>query len=129
MEFEFSMKGGINVWIIKENIENVKTGGYPDNLLTDFIIFETKNNNGYYCSFCETPVYFCSRNDLWVDQIYEPLLSWVNEKFTPDNYLCIYADDGEFNWSGSKILSSIHINEDVMLNHRIYCKPLVEREN
>ena len=115
----FSSYGEVNVYALRD-IKKFE-------LMTDFFFAEAKEESGYYCSFCETPVYFKDRHVLWEDHIYEPLLEWANANILPDNYLCIY-EVRTHGSSWTKILPSTDIENDKDLEYRILCKPIINQE-
>jgi hypothetical protein len=121
----FSKSGSVNAYAIKDVEKKHIFTQENAELLTDFFFAEARDAKGYYCSFCEDPVYFNDRHSIWLDHVYEPLLKWANEKLVTTNYLCIYRGDG---WGGTKILSNIQVNNDVMLKQRVFCKPIINKE-
>lgn len=77
-------------------------------ILIDFDVVEKHNGYGqYFCSECKPPEMFGSRQDLWVNHSFEPLLEWCNENFRRNKWLYFFGRDGHFThaaiWHSDKL--------------------------
>lgn len=86
LSITFNKSGIINVWCWSDKKWTI----FNADILTDFDITERKNDQGYYCDGCDPSTFYKTRQMLWDNKVFEPLLKWANEKLLPDNYLCIY---------------------------------------
>lgn len=91
-------------------------------ILTDFDISEEREGNKYFCGQCGSRRYFSSRDELWENHVYEPLLEWVNENIKSGNYLCIYDFEGS---TTAKIVKSEDLFLDKNQDHLILKRPIL----
>jgi hypothetical protein len=65
-------------------------------ILSSLDTYPKRVPGGYICTQCDpaTRPTFSSREELWVADLFEPFLEWVNEKLAPAQALHIYGTDG-----------------------------------
>ena len=76
--------GFIEVWVDYQ--------GTAWDILADFDVHARRTSAGaYYCQLCdeESRVLYPSREDLWMDHSFKPLLEWSQENLIDTNRLCI----------------------------------------
>jgi len=76
--------GFIEVWVYYQ--------GTAWDILTDFDVHARRTSTGaYYCHLCDegSRVLYHSRQDLWIDHSFKPLLEWSQENLVDTNRLCI----------------------------------------
>lgn len=72
-------------------------------LLNDIDLVECRNRDGtYYCALCLEPVHYDSRQSLWEQHCFEPLLEWANASFQPGEWLHIAVRVGGSSWAEIK---------------------------
>jgi hypothetical protein len=49
---------------------------------------------GYFCPFCVQPKFYKTWKDLIINNTFEPFLKYVNEYFTPSNFLFLEVNKG-----------------------------------
>jgi len=65
-------------------------------LLASFETDPARDATGYYCTLCAAcdRQYFATREALWVAEIFEPFLDWVNDQLADANFLEIFETPG-----------------------------------
>lgn len=78
--------------------------GQVIDLLNDIDIVERRRSDGrYYCALCLEPVDdYASRQALWEQHCFEPLLEWANACFQPGQWLHIAVCHGGSSWAEIK---------------------------
>lgn len=61
--------------------------------LTSFEAAPIHTPQGYVCDLCEPEGrdVYTSREALWIDHLFEPFLTWVNEELVPARWLALYG--------------------------------------
>jgi|APSaa5957512622_1039677.scaffolds.fasta_scaffold24443_3 hypothetical protein len=76
-------------------------------IITEFDVFEGRNSDGmYFCKECK-PDYqklFPSRQILWENHSFEPILKWANDTFKLSSWLCFYGKQNH--WSAASIMDN-----------------------
>jgi hypothetical protein len=117
----FNIYGNVEVWAWKP------PGKYAEDfdILTEFDLFEDKNEFGYFCGLCNSPEYFKNRYDLWVTHAYVPLFKWLTENITQENYLCIFqTEDRGALWA--KILNKEAIENNKEKELMVFCELVIK---
>lgn len=83
-----------------------------DDWVNSLILFESypkKVTDGYICSLClpEAKKLFASREAIWLDHLYEPFLTWVNETLIPAQWLIIQGKLSKDDWSTVNIVKKL----------------------
>lgn len=103
----------------------VEQAGVFYDALFDLDIEVKRTSEGYTCQRCdvEDQVVFPTREDLWRDHLFEPLLVWVNEKLAIARGIRI-ASDGGCTWA--KLIATLDesLNDDPNLWLLKNLKPL-----
>lgn len=92
-------------------------------IVTDFDVFEEFLPSGqYYCSEClpEFKKTFDSREKLWEEHSFEPLLEWCNEHFTSSHWLYLYGEQDASTWAW------VRIENKTDLDKAIYAIPILQ---
>lgn len=74
-------------------------------IIMEFDVFSCRNSKGqYYCSECvdayerglynKQPLLYSSKQELWSDHCFEPLLKWTKEKLQSSNRLHLISGEG-----------------------------------
>ena len=65
-------------------------------LLADFDAYPQRAFGGVICRLCPTDNQrvFASREELWCDHLFEPLLVWVNEELAPSRAIAFFGGGG-----------------------------------
>jgi len=64
-------------------------------IIADLDVYEAMTADGqYFCSLCVEPIRYKSREELWIQHSFEPLLEWVNSEFTASAWLYIFNQTG-----------------------------------
>ncbi len=78
----------------------VKHEGECVDLLIDFDITERRNGDGrYFCGLCTESVAYASRQALWENHCFEPLLQWVNQELRAGQWLHLHILDSGASWA------------------------------
>jgi hypothetical protein len=103
----------------------VEQAGEFYDALFDLDIEVKRTSEGYTCQRCdvEEQVIFPSREDLWRDHLFEPLLVWVNEKLAIARGIRI-ASDGGCTWAKLMATLDESLNDDPNLWLLKNLKPL-----
>jgi len=102
--------GRVEIWAVhrKENWD----------ILSEFDIHEQCNEYGqYFCQSCEPPEIFTSREELWVNHSFEPLLKWCNEHLQRSRILFFLGREGDYTYAVIKRheeLSKMKADEDFL---------------
>jgi hypothetical protein len=81
-------------WNSRVEIHVLHDGGIWD-ILTDFDLVERRTPDGAYrCALCAEPIDYSSRETLWINEAFEPLLSWVEETLATAQTLSCYEQPG-----------------------------------
>jgi len=91
-------RGDFGIWVYFQ-------GWNWDSVMT-FDVFPCRSRQGkYYCRDCkdaydqgipkETPLLYASRQELWTQHCFEPMLQWTNENLKPSRRLCLHGARGE----------------------------------
>jgi hypothetical protein len=69
--------------------------------LLSFDAFPAKTAAGYICRECpsECQTVFASRDALWRDHLFEPLLDWINTKLAAADAIGFYGRAGHSTWA------------------------------
>jgi len=83
-------------WAGTQNISiAVDYDDFTWDLLGDFDVQEIRQPDGYVCGFC-LPKFrklYSTRKSLWINELFERLLKWVNEKLAPASWLVLSAQE------------------------------------
>ena len=61
-------------------------------LIWDLDLIVAKEGVYYYCILCDKAKRYKTKRELYIDHNFEPLVEWVCENLTPNNYLCFYGE-------------------------------------
>ena len=69
-------------------------------MLNDIDIAERRRSDGkYFCALCLEPIYYASRQELWEQHCFEPMLDWANAAFQPGQWLHLVMTDDGSSWA------------------------------
>jgi len=90
--------------------------GHVIDMLNDIDIVERRRSDGrYYCELCMEPVDdYASRQELWEQHCFEPMLEWANAHFQPGQWLHIVVTGCGSSWASIRPRSDC--NESSMSN-------------
>ena len=72
-------------------------------MLNDIDIEERRSRDGtYFCALCLEPIHYDSRQALWEQHCFEPMLEWANASFQPGQWLHIAVHHGGSSWAEIK---------------------------
>lgn len=93
-------------------------------ILIDFGVAERKSSAGYYCELCEpdTRGFFSTREELWIEHCFEPLLEWVNGSFDNSHWVYLLATKGA-TWAEIKGKDDVKVDSKYL----VHAFPVVER--
>jgi hypothetical protein len=81
------------------NFVEVSRNGQMWDGLAEFDAYYAKRPGGtYFCKLCEESELFSSRQELLIRHSWEPMLEWMNQKFTETTWMCLYESDGGSTW-------------------------------
>jgi len=67
--------------------------------LIEFDAYYARRPDGtYFCKLCKEPELFPTRRELLIRHSWEPMLEWMNQKFTESTWVCLYETDGGSTW-------------------------------
>lgn len=69
-------------------------------MLNDIDIEERRSRDGtYFCALCLEPVHYDSRQALWEQHCFEPMLEWANASFQSGQWLHVYMTACGASWA------------------------------
>lgn len=65
-------------------------------IVADFGVSESRSSKGYYCGLCEPEKrkFFASREELWIEHCFEPMLEWTGRELNESRWVYLFATDG-----------------------------------
>lgn len=74
--------------------------GKVKDMLDDIDIAEhRRSDDTYFCTLCLEPIYYASRQELWEQHCFEPMLDWANAAFQPGQWLHLVMTDDGSSWA------------------------------
>ena len=114
-------------WVGTQNLNVVVDHqGITWDILADFDVQEIRQPNGYVCGFClpEFRKLYPTRESLWINELFEPLLAWVNGKLAPASSLILSA---HFDSSWADLVKQIDLCQSE--SKSTYVKTIPLRQN
>ncbi len=69
-------------------------------MLNDIDIEERRSRDGtYFCALCLEPIHYDSRQALWEQHCFEPMLEWANASFQSGQWLHVYMTARGASWA------------------------------
>lgn len=91
IQLNIDNRGSVEIW--------VKYKGILWDIIADFDVYEQRTSKGtYFCYLCEKEdhqVLYPTRQDLWIEHSFKPLLEWALEYLIDSNRLYLMGGSGD----------------------------------
>lgn len=95
--------------------------------LADFDVYEERTPEGvYFCKLCTEPDMYKSREELWIKHSFEPMLQWMNKKFTDSSWLYLSQTTG---YSDAEIGGEEELSRAMESEGFLHACPVVLKRN